>query len=108
LARRSLERHDEIADLDDMIEAIVKDLAPELLEQTAIGLNSAAQLLLTAGDNPERLKSEASFAALCGMSPAPASSGAFPVFVETRVSPVSRERRRRGRVLAIQHKLETL
>ena len=74
LARRSLERHDEIADLDDMIEAIVKDLAPELLEQTAIGLNSAAQLLLTAGDNPERLKSEASFAALCGVSPVPASS----------------------------------
>lgn len=39
---------------------------------------SAAQLLLTAGDNPERLKSEASFAALCGVSPIPASSG--PVF----------------------------
>ena len=75
LARRYLELHDEIADLDDMIEAIVKDLAPELLEQRAIGLNSAAQLLLTAGDNPERLKSEASFAALCGVSPVPASSG---------------------------------
>lgn len=75
LARRYLELHDEIADLDDMIQAIVKDLAPELLEQTAIGLNSAAQLLLTAGDNPERLKSEASFAALCGVSPVPASSG---------------------------------
>lgn len=75
LARRYLELHDEIADLDDMIEAIVKDLAPELLDQTAIGLNSAAQLLLTAGDNPERLKSEASFAALCGVSPVPASSG---------------------------------
>lgn len=75
LARRYLELHDEIADLDDMIEAIVKDLAPELLEQTAIGLNSAAQLLLTAGDNPERLRSEASFAALCGVSPVPASSG---------------------------------
>lgn len=74
LARRYLELHDEIADLDDMIEAIVKDLAPELLEQTAIGLNSAAQLL-TAGDNPERLRSEASFAALCGVSPVPASSG---------------------------------
>ena len=43
LARRYLELHDEIADLDDMMEAIVKDLAPELLEQTAIGLNSAAQ-----------------------------------------------------------------
>ncbi|HHC29218.1 MAG TPA: IS110 family transposase, partial [Rhodobacterales bacterium] len=75
LARRYLELHDEIADLDDMIEAIVKDLAPELLEQTAIGLNSATQLPLTAGDNPERLKSEASFAALCGVSPVPASSG---------------------------------
>ncbi|MCI5101153.1 IS110 family transposase [Phaeobacter italicus] len=75
LARRYLELHDEIADLDDMIEAIVKDLAPELLDRTAIGLNSAAQLLLTAGDNPERLKSEASFAALCGVSPVPASSG---------------------------------
>ena len=58
-----------------MIEAIVKDLAPELLAQTAIGLNSAAQLLLTAGDNPDRLRSEASFAALCGVSPVPASSG---------------------------------
>lgn len=75
LARRYLELHDEIADLDAMIGAIVKDLAPELLAQTAIGLNSAAQLLLTAGDNPDRLKSEASFAALCGVSPVPASSG---------------------------------
>ena len=75
LARRYLELHDEVADLDDMIEAIVKDLAPVLLAQTAIGLNSAAQLLLTAGDNPDRLRSEASFAALCGVSPVPASSG---------------------------------
>jgi hypothetical protein len=66
---------DEIADLDDMIEAIVKDLAPELLPRSAIGLNSAAQLLLTAGDNPNRLRSEASFATLCGVSPVPASSG---------------------------------
>lgn len=57
LARRYLELHDEIADLDEMIEAIVKDLAPELLSQTAIGVNSAAQLLLTAGDNSDRLKS---------------------------------------------------
>ena len=75
LARRYLELHDEIADLDDMIKAIVKDLSPELLEKTVIGLNSAAQLLLTAGDNPGRLKSEANFAALCGVSSMPASSG---------------------------------
>lgn len=58
-----------------MVEAIVKDLAPELIARKGIGFNSAAQLLLTAGDNPERLKSEASFAALCGVSPVPASSG---------------------------------
>lgn len=75
LARRYLELHDEVADLDDMIEAIVKELAPELIARHSIGLNSAAQLLLTAGDNPERLGSEACFAALCGVSPVPASSG---------------------------------
>lgn len=75
LARRYLELHDEVAELDDMIEAIVKDLAPELIARNSVGLNSAAQLLLTAGDNPERLRSEASFAALCGVNPVPASSG---------------------------------
>jgi transposase len=75
LARRYLELHDEIADLDDMIGAIVDELAPDLVARNAIGHGSAAQLLLTAGDNPERLGSEASFAALCGVSPIPASSG---------------------------------
>ena len=75
LARRYLELHDETADLDAMISAIVDDLAPELIARNSIGYTSAAQLLLTAGDNPERLRSEASFAALCGVSPVPASSG---------------------------------
>lgn len=75
LGRRSLERHDEIADLDAMITAIVDELAPALVAQNSIGHGSAAQLLLTAGDNTERLQSEASFAALCGVSPVPASSG---------------------------------
>ena len=69
LARRYLELHDEIAVLDMMIGAIVTDLAPDLIARNSIGHNSAAQLLLTAGDNPERLKSEASFAALCGVNP---------------------------------------
>ena len=58
-----------------MIGAIVDDLAPDLLARNSIGHIGAAQLLLTAGDNPERLTSEASFAALCGVSPVPASSG---------------------------------
>ncbi|MEE7462697.1 IS110 family transposase [Methylobacterium fujisawaense] len=75
LARRDLELHDEIADLDAMIGAIVDELAPDLVARNSIGSNGAAQLLLTAGDNPERLRSEAGFAALCGVSPVPASSG---------------------------------
>ena len=75
LARRYLELHDEIADLDVMIAAIVDEMAPSLIQKQAIGYQSASQLLITAGDNPERLKSEASFAALCGASPVPASSG---------------------------------
>ena len=75
LARRYLELHDEIADLDVMIKAIVDDLAPELVARQGVGYESASQLLITAGDNPARLRSEASFAALCGVSPIPASSG---------------------------------
>jgi transposase len=75
LGRRYLELHDEIADLDTMIVAIVDELAPNLVARNSIGHESAAQLLLTAGDNVQRLRSEASFAALCGVSPVPASSG---------------------------------
>lgn len=75
LGRRYLELHDEIADLDTMIAALVDELAPDIIARKAIGYESAAQLLLTAGDNSERLHSEASFAALCGTSPVPASSG---------------------------------
>ena len=75
LARRYLELHDEIVDLDTMIAAIVDELAPTLVARNSIGHEFAAQLLLTAGDNSERLHSEASFAALCGVSPVPASSG---------------------------------
>jgi transposase len=58
-----------------MIKSIVDELAPDLMTRNSIGYGSAAQLLVTAGDNPDRLKSEASFAALCGVSPVPASSG---------------------------------
>ncbi|NYT79296.1 transposase [Alcaligenaceae bacterium] len=75
LARRYVELHDEIADLDVMIKAIVDELAPELVSRLGVGYESASQLLITAGDNPERVHSEAGFAALCGDSPVPASSG---------------------------------
>jgi transposase len=75
LARRYRELHDEIADLDSMIRTIVDELAPDLVARNSIGHESATQLLLTAGDNVERLHSEAAFAALCGVSPVPVSSG---------------------------------
>lgn len=48
-ARRHIELHDEVAELDDMIEAIVKDLAPELIACNCVGLTAAARLLFTAG-----------------------------------------------------------
>ncbi|MCO4053329.1 MAG: IS110 family transposase [Bosea sp.] len=73
LGRRYLELHDEITDLDAMIAAIVQELAPNLIERNSISYVGAAQLLLTAGGNPERMRSEASFAG--GVSPVPASSG---------------------------------
>ena len=75
LGRRYLELHDEIADLDVMIAAIVQELAPNLIARNSISSIGAAQLLLTAGGNPQRMRSEASFAALCGVCPVPASSG---------------------------------
>ena len=64
LARRYLELHDEIADLDVMITSIVDELAPELIRRKAVGYECASQLLITAGDNPQRLTSESGFAAL--------------------------------------------
>lgn len=75
LARRVLELNDEISDLDQLIEPLVTELAPALLELPGVGVESAGELLVAAGDNPERLTSEASFAMLCGACPIPASSG---------------------------------
>ena len=54
---------------------LTKQVAPALIQVFGVGTNTAAALLITAGSNHQRLKSEASFAALCGASPLPASSG---------------------------------
>jgi transposase len=75
LARRMLELGDEIAMLDDLITPLVTELAPQLLERVGIGIEVAGQMLVTAGDNRARLRSEAGFAMLCGVAPLPASSG---------------------------------
>jgi transposase len=75
LGRHILELGDEIATLDELIAPIVTALAPQLLERVGIGIEVAGQLLVTAGDNPQRLRSEPAFAMLCGVAPLPASSG---------------------------------
>ncbi|NYE69123.1 IS110 family RNA-guided transposase [Microlunatus parietis] len=75
LARRVQQLTAEITDLARQLKATVTALAPALLQQQGIGPDHAAQLLITAGDNPDRLRSEAAFAALCGVSPIQASSG---------------------------------
>lgn len=75
LARRWQALDAEIRELDVLITDIVEATVPALLEQPGIGVHCAAQLLITAGDNPDRLRSEAAFAALCGVSPVAASSG---------------------------------
>ena len=75
LARRVLDLNDEIAELERFIAPLVEELAPDLLKLEGVGIASAGELLITAGENPDRLHSEASFAMLCGACPLPASSG---------------------------------
>jgi transposase len=75
VARRHEALSEEIAELDAQLDRLVAQAAPELLALPAIGTDHAATLLIVAGDNPERLRSEASFASLCGVSPVEASSG---------------------------------
>ena len=57
------------------LQALVTEHNPALLAAHGVGPDTAAQLILTAGTNPDRLRSEAAFAALCGAAPVPASSG---------------------------------
>lgn len=72
-------RHQFLTAQADDLEQQIRDLArvanSHLLSLHGVGPNTAAQLLITAGGNPDRLRTEASFAALCGTAPVPASSG---------------------------------
>lgn len=56
-------------------ERIINEIAPQLIARPGVGYETAGQLLVTAGDNPERLRSERSFAALCASTPVEASTG---------------------------------
>ena len=75
LARRILDINDEIAELDRFIVPLVEELAPSLLELEGVGTENAGAVMVAVGDNPDRLRSEASFAMMCGVCPIPASSG---------------------------------
>jgi transposase len=75
VARRYEDLSAEIAELDSHLDQLVAQLAPELVCLPGIGTDHAATLLIVAGDNPQRLRSEASFASLCGVAPIEASSG---------------------------------
>jgi transposase len=75
LARRILLLTDEIRTLQRRITAAIAKCAPGLLDHYGVGPDTAAALLIAAGDNPDRLTSHAAFAALCGVNPIEASSG---------------------------------
>lgn len=75
IAQRHLALTEEIKELDTSLTALIQQTAPHLLHLHGVGTATAAQLIITAGGNPDRLRTEASFAALCGTAPVPASSG---------------------------------
>jgi transposase len=75
LARRSRQLEREILELDRQLEQLVNTAAPRTVQLFGVGTQSASQLLVTAGQNIDRLHSEAAFAKICGAAPIQASSG---------------------------------
>jgi len=75
LARRALSLEEEVKEIDRLLKTLVAETAPELNAIDGVGTDVASAILVAAGDNPERLKSESTFAKLCGVSPLDASSG---------------------------------
>jgi transposase len=75
LARRALALEAEVKEIDRLLKTLVAETAPELNAIDGVGTDVASAILVAAGDNPERLKTESTFAKLCGVSPLDASSG---------------------------------
>ena len=75
LARRYRMLSEQVTDLKAQLTRLLDDHAPALMAVYGAGPDTVAQLLITAGDNPARLRTEAHFAALAGACPIPASSG---------------------------------
>ena len=75
LAKRVQGFDAEIEEIKELLEPLVAETAPELMSMFGVGTDVASALLVTAGDNPQRLRTERTFAHLCGVSPLDASSG---------------------------------
>jgi len=75
LAQRVLHLDEQLRLVSARLQRITQTVAPSLTAIKGVGPEVAATLLVTVGDNPERMRSEATFAALCGSNPIPASSG---------------------------------
>jgi transposase len=75
IARRWLDLDAEIKSHDAHLEELVERCAPTMVEAHGMGTGTAAEMLVLVGDDPERIRSEAAFAKLCGVCPIPASSG---------------------------------
>ena len=75
LARRIKSLDAEMRTIDQTLRSLIEETAPSMLELYGVGVDTAATLLATAGDNPDRLHSEGSWAHLCGVTPLPANSG---------------------------------
>ena len=75
LARRITSLDDEIAELDLQLEPLVRQAAPRTVELFGVGVGHTTQMLVTTGQNIDRIRNESAFAHLCGADPIPASSG---------------------------------
>jgi transposase len=75
LARRAIALESEVDEIDTILTELAADTAPDLVAVNGVGTDVATALLVAAGDNPERLRNEATFAHLCGVAPIDASSG---------------------------------
>jgi transposase len=75
LGRRVLDTDAQLIELDERLRLLVEQTAPSLLALPGVGVDTAAILLVAAGDNAGRIRSEAAWAHLCGVAPVPASTG---------------------------------
>jgi len=75
IARRWEQLNDEIIAHQKLLAELTTQLAPQLTAAFGVGADTAAEMLIVAGDNPSRVRSEPAWARLCGVAPIPASSG---------------------------------